>query len=106
VAKAFKHADTAALADLDPGMSGEIQAAGRAAWQVLAGAAMGPATPLAAERPVRVTDSELVAYDAPYGVGYLVATWKLAATPYDKAAPHDGVAPHDGASPLGGAARS
>jgi hypothetical protein len=92
VAKAFKHADTAALADLDPGMSEEIQAAGRAAWQVLAGAAMGPGKPSASERPLRVTDSELVAYDAPYGVGYLVAAWKLAAAPYEKAHPYGGAA--------------
>jgi hypothetical protein len=78
VAKAFKHADTAALADLDPGRSLEIQAAGRVAWQVLAGAATGAASSEAMP-PGRVTDSELLAYEAPYGVGYLVATWKLMA---------------------------
>ncbi|WP_395106953.1 class III extradiol dioxygenase subunit B-like domain-containing protein [Actinomadura sp. SCN-SB] len=74
VAEAFKHADTAALAGLDPRTSRELQAAGRAAWQVLAGAT----TPTG---PARVTDAELLAYEAPYGVGYLVATWRLAAAP-------------------------
>jgi aromatic ring-opening dioxygenase LigB subunit len=75
VAKAFKHGDTAALADLNPGISLEIQAAGRAAWQVLAGAAGAAASPTRTER---ITDSELLAYEAPYGVGYLVATWRIA----------------------------
>ncbi|MFC5752530.1 class III extradiol dioxygenase subunit B-like domain-containing protein [Actinomadura rugatobispora] len=100
VAGAFERADTAALADLDPGLSHELQAAGRAAWQVLAGAASprtsaatapaataspaaastaGPARPPAAggmaDRGGAPFDAELLAYEAPYGVGYFVATW-------------------------------
>jgi hypothetical protein len=69
VAESLGQADAAALAALDPGVSQEIQAAGRAAWQVLAGAAEGA--------PPRTAgyDAELLAYQAPYGVGYFVATW-------------------------------
>ncbi|GAA4079243.1 hypothetical protein [Actinomadura miaoliensis] len=58
-------ADTAALAALDPSLAADLWAAGRAAWQVLAGAA--GAAPFTAE---------LLAHEAPYGVGYLVASWK------------------------------
>lgn len=70
VARALAHADAAALAALDPGLSGELRAAGRAAWQVLAGAAGDGAF-----------DAELLADQAPYGVGYLVASWVRAQTP-------------------------
>lgn len=56
--------DVAALAALDPSLAAELRAAGRAAWQVLAGAAgTAPFT------------AELLAHEAPYGVGYLVASW-------------------------------
>jgi hypothetical protein len=79
-AKAFRHADTAALADLDPGTSRDLQVAGRAAWQVLAGAVDA----------ADITGSELLAYQAPYGVGYLVATWKAApSAPRGPSAPSD-----------------
>lgn len=71
VAKALAQADTAALADLDPAVSREIQAAGRAPWQVLAGAATAPP----GDRPGAAFDAELLAYEAPYGVGYFVASW-------------------------------
>ncbi|SEG61123.1 hypothetical protein SAMN04489712_107186 [Thermomonospora echinospora] len=64
VARALGRADAAALAALDPGLSGKLQVAGRAAWQVLAGAA--------GEGAFR---AELLADEAPYGVGYLVADW-------------------------------
>jgi hypothetical protein len=64
VAAALETADTAALAALDPASSRELLAAGRAAWQVLAGAA--GRTPL---------KGALLAHEAPYGVGYLVASW-------------------------------
>ncbi len=64
VARALAHADTAALARLDPVLSQELMAAGRAAWQVLAGAAGD-------RRP----HGELLADQAPYGVGYFVAAW-------------------------------
>lgn len=65
VARALGTADAAALAALDPGLSRDVQAAGRAAWQVLAGAA--------SDSPG--LGGELLADDAPYGVGYFVAAW-------------------------------
>ncbi|WP_175596293.1 hypothetical protein [Thermomonospora catenispora] len=64
VARALGRADTAALAALDPGLSAELGAAGRAAWQFLAGAA-GDAG----------YDAALLAHQAPYGVGYFAASW-------------------------------
>jgi hypothetical protein len=74
VASALGRADARALAGLDPGLSRDVQAAGRAAWQVLAGAAAqgGDAAALTAE---------LLADEAPYGVGYLVASWSRAGGP-------------------------
>jgi hypothetical protein len=64
VAHALGKADAAALAALDPDLSRELQVAGRAAWQVLAGAAGGDGF-----------SAGLLADEAPYGVGYLVAAW-------------------------------
>ena len=64
VARALGQADAAALAALDPLLSRELQVAGRAAWQVLAGAA--------GEDPF---NGVLLAEEAPYGVGYFVAGW-------------------------------
>lgn len=84
VARALGDADAAALAALDPGVSQEIQAAGRAAWQVLAGAAgaVGAAglegAPDAADTGGGGFTAELLADEAPYGVGYLVAGWSRA----------------------------
>ena len=43
VARALAEADTAALLALDPALSAELLVAGRAPWQVLAGAAEGGA---------------------------------------------------------------
>ncbi|MFG3282375.1 class III extradiol dioxygenase subunit B-like domain-containing protein [Streptomyces sp. NPDC048111] len=57
-------ADTAALAGLDAGLAHELKAAGRAPWQVLAGA--GARAGLG---------GRLLYEDAPYGVGYFVAVW-------------------------------
>jgi hypothetical protein len=63
VTKALGEADPAALLALDPVLATELRAAGRAPWQVLAGAAAAS------------FHSE-VRYDcAPYGVQYTVATW-------------------------------
>ncbi|MGW6408513.1 class III extradiol dioxygenase subunit B-like domain-containing protein [Streptomyces vinaceus] len=62
--RALAAADTAALAALDAGLAQELQAAGRAPWQVLAGAAEGAGL-----------DGRLLYEDAPYGVGYFVAAW-------------------------------
>jgi hypothetical protein len=66
VARALGEADAATLGSLDPVLAQELQVAGRAAWQVLAGAA----------GETRLT-GELLADEAPYGVGYLVASWRL-----------------------------
>jgi hypothetical protein len=67
VAAALRDADPDALLALDPALSAELLVAGRAPWQVLAGAAR------AAGGGWRGT----LCYDAaPYGVGYLVAGWE------------------------------
>lgn len=65
VADALRTGDPAALMALDPMLGTELRAAGRASWQVLAGAAADA-----------VFDAELLYDDAPYGVGYLVAVWE------------------------------
>ncbi|MEU6257345.1 class III extradiol dioxygenase subunit B-like domain-containing protein [Streptomyces sp. NPDC047043] len=64
VARALGTADVAALKALDTELAYELKASGRAPWQVLAGAAEG--ADLA---------GALLYEDAPYGVGYVVATW-------------------------------
>ncbi|MFH8617033.1 class III extradiol dioxygenase subunit B-like domain-containing protein [Streptomyces sp. NPDC017979] len=64
VARALAGADPGALRALDASLAHELKAAGRPAWQVLAGAA--DATALT---------GRLLYDDAPYGVGYLVASW-------------------------------
>lgn len=64
LADALGKADTAHLAGLDPESARELMVAGRPAWQVLAGAA--------GESPLT---GDLLAYEAPYGVGYFVAAW-------------------------------
>ncbi|GAA0800524.1 hypothetical protein [Spirilliplanes yamanashiensis] len=67
VVSALAGADPVALLGLDTTLSAELKAAGRAAWQVLAGAVGG--------RPGRGA----VTYDeTPYGVHYAVATWSPA----------------------------
>ncbi|URN17197.1 MULTISPECIES: class III extradiol dioxygenase subunit B-like domain-containing protein [Streptomyces] len=63
-ARALGAADTAALEALDASLAEELKAAGRAPWQVLAGAAH-TASP----------EGRLLYEGAPYGVGYLVAAW-------------------------------
>ncbi|MEU8156701.1 hypothetical protein AB0B94_23820 [Micromonospora sp. NPDC048986] len=67
VAAALADADLGALLDLDPVVSTELKAAGRAPWQVLAGAAR------AAGGGWR---GELLHDSAPYGVAYFVASWE------------------------------
>lgn len=64
VAAALAGADVRALAALDPELAQELKAAGRAPWQVLAGAA--EEAHLA---------GQLLHETAPYGVGYFVAAW-------------------------------
>ncbi|MEH0845951.1 hypothetical protein V6U81_26585 [Micromonospora sp. CPCC 205711] len=69
VARALAAADAEALLGLDPGLSAELRVAGRAPWQVLAGAVR------AAGGDWR---GELSYADAPYGVSYFVANWRPA----------------------------
>ncbi|MFI0899768.1 class III extradiol dioxygenase subunit B-like domain-containing protein [Streptomyces sp. NPDC020983] len=64
VSGALAAADTTALADLDAVLAAELRVAGRAPWQVLAGAAAGAGL-----------RGELLYEAAPYGVGYFVACW-------------------------------
>ncbi|MFF3313928.1 class III extradiol dioxygenase subunit B-like domain-containing protein [Streptomyces sp. NPDC003035] len=63
-ARALGAADLDALLALDPNLASELKAAGRAPWQVLAGAAEGAGL-----------EGRLLYEDAPYGVGYFVAAW-------------------------------
>jgi hypothetical protein len=63
-ARALGSADTEALAALDPALAAELGAAGRAPWQVLAGAA-GDAG----------LGGRLLYDESPYGVAYVVAAW-------------------------------
>ncbi|MFE4453718.1 class III extradiol dioxygenase subunit B-like domain-containing protein [Streptomyces sp. NPDC056796] len=62
--RALGRADLAALSALDASLAHELKAAGRAPWQVLAGAARGAGL-----------GGQLLYEDAPYGVGYTVAAW-------------------------------
>jgi hypothetical protein len=64
VGRALGSADVEALKALDAELAYELKAAGRAPWQVLAGAAEGAGL-----------SGELLHEDAPYGVGYVVAAW-------------------------------
>ncbi len=64
VEAALRAGDPAPLAALDPGRADDLLAAGRAPWQVLAGAAGG-----------RSWRGSVTWVGAPYGVTYLVATW-------------------------------
>lgn len=64
VAAALATADVAALEAVDAVLARQVQAAGRPAWQVLAGAAKEAGL-----------HGRLLHDDAPYGVGYLVAAW-------------------------------
>ncbi|MFI5876951.1 class III extradiol dioxygenase subunit B-like domain-containing protein [Streptomyces sp. NPDC051445] len=64
VGRALGTADIAALKALDAELAAELKASGRAPWQVLAGAAENAGL-----------TGALLYEDAPYGVGYVVATW-------------------------------
>jgi hypothetical protein len=64
VARALREADVAALKALDIELAHELMASGRVPWQILAGAAEDAGL-----------SGALLYEDAPYGVGYLVATW-------------------------------
>ena len=68
IARALAAADARWLARLDPALDDEFVVAGRAAWQVLAGAAGN-------QHRLR---GRLLCRSAPYGVTYLVASWQEA----------------------------
>jgi hypothetical protein len=61
---AIRNADAQALLDLDVDVARRVLAAGRAPWQVLAGAASGA-----------VFNADVAYAEAPYGVMYVVGTW-------------------------------
>jgi hypothetical protein len=61
--------DLDGLRGLQPDLARELLAAGRAAWQVLAGAADSVVG--------RRLEASVLADEAPYGVGYFVASWRL-----------------------------
>lgn len=80
VAAALATGDAAALRDLDPGLGAELLATGVPAWRVAGHAAAGHATAAAATAAAGHAGgagltAELLHDEAPYGVGYLVATW-------------------------------
>jgi aromatic ring-opening dioxygenase LigB subunit len=64
----FRSGDVSALEGLDQVLADELLCAGRAPWQVLAGAATGLAL-----------NTETATLTAPFGVGYHVARWAIAA---------------------------
>lgn len=64
VSTALGSGDTDAILALDSTLADVLLCAGRASWQVLAGAAAG-----------RVRHADLLYDDAPFGVGYFVSTW-------------------------------
>lgn len=66
VERVVRAGEPAALLDVDPGLAADLQAAGRPAWQVLAGAAHG----LGCTARIDYTD-------APFGVYYLVAALRF-----------------------------
>ncbi len=71
VVSALRDADPGALRDLEPGLAADLLVAGRAPWQVLAGAA-GEGGPW---------DGLLRWAGAPYGVTYVVASWTTRPAP-------------------------
>ena len=66
VQEIFRSGDLTALERLEPSLADELLCAGRAPWQVLAGAATGIA--------LHTDHAELI---VPFGVGYHVAVWSL-----------------------------
>jgi hypothetical protein len=66
VARALAAGDTAALAALDPAEGQRLLAAGVPVWRAVGAALEGLSV-----------EAQLLADDAPFGVGYLVATWRV-----------------------------
>ncbi|MGH3273964.1 MAG: hypothetical protein ACRDNZ_06505, partial [Streptosporangiaceae bacterium] len=81
VERALRAGDMGALAATDPALARDLMAAGRAPWQVLAGAlagvwpAGGPAVSGAGSGGTPAT--EVLYSDDPFGVAYLVATFRV-----------------------------
>ena len=67
VERAVRDGDLPAIAALDPALAADLLAAGRPAWQALAGALAAPIAPAPAAR-----QTEILYSDAPLGVAYLV----------------------------------
>ena len=79
LAGALAAADPAALAALDPREDRALEIAGRAAWQVLAGAAGDePGDEPGNEQGQHAFDAELRYRGAPFEVSYVVASWRRA----------------------------
>ncbi|MBL7490179.1 class III extradiol dioxygenase subunit B-like domain-containing protein [Frankia sp. AgB1.9] len=70
VERALATVDLDALLALDPGLSADLLVAGRASWQVLAGAV--------GARPIGTPTwgADVLYADAPFGVGYFVGVWE------------------------------
>lgn len=75
VVAALAAGDAATLAALDPVLAGELVLGGRAAWQVLAGAAYGAGDGPGSRSSPAPLDARVVHAEAPYGVLYVVARW-------------------------------
>ncbi|MGH3312225.1 MAG: class III extradiol dioxygenase subunit B-like domain-containing protein [Streptomyces sp.] len=73
-ARALGAADASGLLALDEELAYELNASGRACWQVLAGAAAGEGSG-PGSGPGSGLEGRLLYDEAPYGVGYLVAGW-------------------------------
>lgn len=71
IATALAQVDTAALLAVDPDLAAELGVAGTQAWALLAAALARDSAAVAG----RAWQGRLLADEAPYGVGYLVASW-------------------------------
>lgn len=74
-ARALGAADVDGLLALDEELAYELNASGRACWQVLAGAARGSASAGGGASGGSGLRGRLLYDEAPYGVGYMVAGW-------------------------------
>jgi len=70
VATALRIGDAAALAGLDLDLAAQLWAGGVPAWRALGQLLLGP------DRPRGSPRTSLLHHEAPFGVGYLVATWR------------------------------
>ena len=79
IAAALAGGDAEALRALDAAAATELVVAGRSAWQVAASAVL--AERAGTGEPYPAVRADLLSEAAPYGVGYLVATWRLGTVP-------------------------